>query len=65
MLLIFELFWGRCRTADREHAAKFQESGLTLDYTPGCSFYRGASRRWFLSAAYRVWDSNSARSEGS
>src|SRR6266481_1764567 len=42
MLLIFELFWGRCRTADREHAAKFQESGLTLDYTPGCSFYRGA-----------------------
>jgi len=84
---------------------------LTLDYTPGCSFYReprpmqigivakkiGLSvdairfyerngllpataqdtgrlsggtakttlRRWLLSAAYRVWDSNSARFEGS
>src|SRR5258708_24183409 len=26
---------------------------------------RTMSRRWLLSVAYRVWDSNSARSEGS
>jgi MerR family copper efflux transcriptional regulator len=29
-------------TTDREHKANLRELGLTLDYTPGCTFYRGA-----------------------